>query len=163
MEGNSAAPTAEQFRRACGRFATGVAVATTVDEAGIPHGLTINSFTSVSLDPLLVLFCVDRAAQALAVFEGSNSFVINILDQSQRDISRQFATRQEDRFDGLLWRRGVSGAPVLNQSLAILECRRHSVLDGGDHRIFLGEVIAVEAGDGDPLLYFAGRYRQLAE
>lgn len=156
-------PTAEAFRRACGRFATGVAIATTLDPAGTPCGLTINSFSSVSLDPPLILFCLDRTSQAVDAFSASSSFVINILDRSQRDLSQRFARRQEDRFDGLEWRRGLSGAPVLPHCLAVLECRRHAVLEGGDHLIFVGEVVSVDARDGDPLLYFAGRYRQLGE
>lgn len=140
-----------------------MAVATTLDASGIPHGLTINSFTSLSLNPPLVLFCLDRTAQTLATFEGSKSFVINILEQSQRELSQRFASRQPDRFDGIPWRRGLSGAPVLPGSLAILECHLREVLDGGDHRIFVGEVVAVEADEGAPLLYFSGRYRQLDE
>lgn len=151
----------DAFRRACGRFATGVAIVTTLDAGGAPCGLTVNSFTSVSLEPPLVLFCLDRGSQALAAFEQANSFVVNILDEAQRELSQRFATRQDDRFAGIDYRLGVSGAPVLADSLAILECRRHAVLDGGDHLVFLGQVIDVSARDGDPLLYFAGRYRQL--
>ena len=156
-------PTAEAFRRACGRFATGVAIATTMDSGGTPCGLTISSFSSVSLDPPLVLFCIDRASQVLGAFEQAESFVINILDHSQRELSQRFATRQDDRFGGIAFRRGVSGAPVIPHSLAVIECRRQRVLDGGDHRIFLGEVLSIDAVDGDPLLYFAGRYRHLAD
>ena len=110
-----------------------------------------------------MLFCIDRASQVLGAFEASETFVINILAQSQRDLSQRFAMRQEDRFGGLEFRRGISGAPILPHSLAIIECRRHRVLDGGDHRIFLGEVLCVDTTDNDPLLYFAGRYRQLAD
>ena len=162
-ESSNHPPLAEAFRRACGRFATGVAIATTMDSSDSPCGLTISSFSSVSLDPPLVLFCIDRASQVIAAFEASETFVLNILDQSQRELSQRFATRQDDRFGGLEFRRGVSGAPVIPHSLAVIECRRHAVLDGGDHRIFLGEVLSADAFDGDPLLYFAGRYRQLAD
>lgn len=154
-------PTAEAFRRACGRFATGVAIVTTLDAAGAPYGVTVNSFTSVSLDPPLVLFCLDRGAQALAAFSANNPFVINILDQSQRDLSQRFAARLPDRFAGLDYRTGLTGAPILHGSLAILECRHQAALDGGDHLIFVGQVLSVEACDGDPLLYFAGAYRHL--
>ena len=157
------APTAEAFRRACGRFATGVAIVTTLDTAGSPCGLTVNSFSSVSLSPPLVLFCLDRAAHTLPAFLESNHFVINILDQSQRDLSQRFAGRQEERFAGLDYRHGVSGSPVLTGALAVIECRRQQVLDGGDHFIFLGQVLSVDAREGDPLLYFAGRYRHLGE
>lgn len=134
-----------------------------MDPGGSPCGLTINSFSSVSLDPPLVLFCLDRSSQALGSFQAASSFVINLLDQSQRELSQRFAARAGDRFAGQEWRRGISGAPVLPNSLAVIECVRHTVLDGGDHVIFLGEAISVEARDGDPLLYFAGRYRQLGE
>ncbi|MBY0504711.1 MAG: flavin reductase family protein [Bryobacteraceae bacterium] len=153
--------TAEAFRRACGRFATGIAVVTTLDAGGAPVGLTVNSFTSVSLDPPLVLFCLDRASQALPSFANANAFSINILEESQRDLSQRFAAREADRFAGLSYRLGTLGAPVLPGVLAVLECRRHAVLEGGDHLIFLGEVIAADAGDGQPLLYFGGRYRLL--
>ncbi len=156
-------PTADAFRRACGRFATGVAIATTMDAEGTPHGLTINSFSSVSLDPPLVLFCLDRASQALTAFEQSTGFIINLLHKEQQDLSQRFASHRGDRFAGLEWRRGLTGAPVIPHSLAVIECKRHSMLDGGDHIIFLGEVVAVAARDGDPLLYFAGRYRHLGE
>ncbi len=134
-----------------------------MDLDGNPHGLTINSFSSVSLAPPLVLFCLDRASQARTAFETSISFVVNILYKSQRDLSHRFATRQDERFTGIDYRVGTLGAPVLTHSLANLECRRHSIIDGGDHIIFLGEVVEVSARDGDPLLYFAGRYRQLGE
>ena len=136
---------------------------TTFDAEGHPHGLTINSFTSVSLAPPLVLFCLDRASQARGAFETSASFVINILYQSQRELSHRFASREDERFTGLDYRKGTSGAPVLAECLASLDCERHSIVDGGDHLIFVGRVVSVEVREGDPLLYFAGRYRQLAE
>jgi flavin reductase (DIM6/NTAB) family NADH-FMN oxidoreductase RutF len=153
----------EAFRRACGRFATGVAIVTTMDGDGNPHGLTINSFSSVSLDPPLVLFCLDRASQTRTAFETSISFVVNILYKSQRDLSHRFATRQDERFTGLRYREGTLGAPVLTDCLANLECRRHAIIDGGDHIILIGEVVQVSTREGEPLLYFAGRYRQLGK
>ena len=154
--------TAETFRRACGCFATGVAVVTTLDPQGAPSGLTVNSFSSVSLDPPLVLFCLDRGSQVLAPFESCTSFVINILTESQQHLSQRFASSDEGRFTGIDHRPGFTGAPVLPDALAVIECRRQAVLDGGDHLIFLGEVVAVQSRQGDPLLYFAGRYRHLS-
>lgn len=153
----------ESFRRACGRFATGVAIVTTTDANGTPHGLTINSFSSVSLHPPLILFCLDRASQARTAFETSTSFVINILYRDQRDLSHRFATRKDERFTGLEFETGQCGSPVLTDCLASIECERHSIIDGGDHLVFIGRAIAVEARDGDPLLYFSGRYRHLGE
>lgn len=162
IESSPEALTAESFRRACGRFATGVAIVTTLDSNANPCGLTINSFSSVSLHPPLVLFCLDRSSQALLAFESSNSFIINILDDSQSHLSQHFASRQDDRFVGIPYHSGLSGAPIFPASLAVIECRRQAVLDGGDHLIFIGLVLAVHTRDGDPLLYFSGRYRQLA-
>lgn len=149
------------FRRACAQFATGVVVATVVDSAGGPHGLTVNSFTSVSLDPPLVLFCIDLRAAVLPHFQAASHFAINVLASHQRDLSNRFASKPDQRFDGVAWRPGETGAPVLDGCIAHLECLVRQVMEGGDHLIFLGEVVAAESPGGDPLLYFSSRYQSL--
>lgn len=153
--------TSDGFRRACGRFATGIAVATVCDVHGQPHGITVNSFTSVSLDPPLILICLDLRARILDHFHESSVFAVNILDASQQELSARFAASIDDRFQGVDWRLSDDGAPLLEQTLAGLECSVERVLVEGDHRIVIGRAVRVWSRDGDPLLYFASRYRTL--
>jgi flavin reductase (DIM6/NTAB) family NADH-FMN oxidoreductase RutF len=153
------------FRKAMGSFATGVTVIT-VDHEGEVHGMTANAFTSVSLDPLLVLVCVDRRARTHAHLHAKKRFGVNVLAEDQRAISEYYAlasaTHQnaeqeaEARFD-----RTNHGTPVLHGALAYLECRLHSAQDAGDHTIFIAEVEDVVVREGNPLLYFRGGYRKI--
>jgi flavin reductase (DIM6/NTAB) family NADH-FMN oxidoreductase RutF len=154
--------TSEEFRRACGRFATGVAIASVLDANGAPHGLTVNSFTSVSLDPPLILICLGHAVTCIDAFRSSRHFGINVLAEGQRELSDRFARKGEDRFDGLEWYRGESGVPLLPAVLGAIECRVHQRFTSGDHDILVGEMIRVHITEGEPLLYFASRYRRLA-
>ena len=149
------------FRQAMSRFATGVAIATAFGADGQPHGLTVNSFVSVSLDPPLVSFCIDRGALALAHFLEAPGFAIHVLSEEQEELSSRFARRGKDRFQGLAWSRGQTGAPLLAQALALFECERRQAIAAGDHYILLGEVKHATAGSGAPLLYFESRYRRL--
>lgn len=153
--------TEASFRQACGQFATGVAVATVCGPSGEPHGLTINSFTSVSLTPPLILICIDYRAQVLQVFLRASHFAVNILSDSQQDISNRFAYRAEDRFAGVAWKPGSTGAPLIDGSLATVECATRQVVEGGDHTILLAEAVAVSSGAGDPLLYFNSKYHHI--
>lgn len=156
------APISEAaFRQACGQFATGVAVATVCGPSGEPHGLTINSFTSVSLTPPLILICIDYRAQVLQVFLRASHFAVNILRDSQQDISNRFAYRAEDRFAGVAWKPGSTGAPLIDGSLATVECATRQVVEGGDHTILLAEAVAVSSNAGDPLLYFNSKYHHI--
>ncbi len=150
------------LRDALGCFGTGVTVVTTLTRDGHPIGLTANSFTSVSLDPPLLLVCIARTSASIAAFEANQSFAVNVLHIGQQPTSNLFATRGQDRFGHINWRIGECGAPVLDGSLASFECARHAIHDGGDHIILVGRV--VKAGfepQRDPLLYFRGRYRRL--
>jgi len=150
------------FRAALGAFATGVAVAAAPGRGGPAAGVTVNSFTSVSLDPPLVLFCLDRSAQSLEAFEGADHFAVSVLAEDQRELSVRFASQAPDRFDGVRTTPGLGGAPVLEGCLAAVECRRHALHDGGDHVILVGLVERVRhAAGGRPLLYFRGRYARL--
>lgn len=146
------------FRRACGAFATGITVATVLGRDGKPHGLTANSFSSVSLDPPLVLICVAHKAATHGPFASADSFVINILGSDQKDLSVRFASSHPNRFEGLDWTLGELGAPVLSDSLAVIQCETKRKIAAGDHTIFLGEVRKADLREGKPLLYYAGNY-----
>jgi flavin reductase (DIM6/NTAB) family NADH-FMN oxidoreductase RutF len=151
----------EDFRRACGRFATGVCVATVLDRQGSPHGLTVSSFTSVSLEPPLVLICIGHAVTLVDHFRAAKYFAINVLRDGQREISDRFARKGYDRFDGLPWTAGATGVPLLPGSLATMECEVEQRVASGDHDIFVGRMLAATVEEGNPLIYFASRYRGL--
>lgn len=156
-----------EFRKAMGCFATGVTIIT-VDLEGEVHGMTANAFASVSLDPLLVLVCVDHNTRTHAHLHAKKRFGINVLGEDQRTISEYYArpdrshehaeTEAGARFD-----RTKHGTPMLHGSLAYLECRLHSAEEAGDHTIFIAEVEDVVVRDGDPLLFFRGKYRKVGE
>ncbi len=148
-----------EFRKVLGSFATGVTIVTTRDKRGVPHGLTANSFSSVSLDPPLVLFCIDKRSNCLPAFQEGEGFAINVLTDIQKDISDRFAF-SEERWDGVKTTSLVTGVPVLEDCLANLDCSMHAQFDAGDHIIVVGKVedILVKE-EGDPLLYFRGMYR----
>ena len=152
------------YRRVVGRFATGVTVITTLHE-GEQHAMTCNSFTSVSLDPVLVLFCAEKIARFHDVVLASGAFAVSVLAQGQEDVSRSFAVRGrplEDQFAGVPHTTGaLTGAAVIDGALAALECRTASVTDAGDHTVVIGEVLAASLPEpeADPLLYYEGGYR----
>src|SRR5919112_2256799 len=150
------------LRDALGCFATGVTVVTFFDDEGQPFGLTANSFTSVSLDPPLLLVCLHKEAASAPALLNAPRFAVNVLQTGQQPASIRFSTRQEDRFGANDWSRGESGAPVLHESLGVFECERYAVYDGGDHHILVGRVVKASFNpELDPLLYFRGRYRRL--
>jgi flavin reductase (DIM6/NTAB) family NADH-FMN oxidoreductase RutF len=153
--------SSEEFRHACGRFATGITIASVLDAGGAPHGLTVSSFASVSLDPPLILICLGHDVSVIDHFRASNNFGINVLTESQRDLSDRFARKGQDRFDGLEWQAGETGVPLLTGVLAALECRTSQRYAAGDHDIFVGEMLAARVADGKPLIHFASRYRGL--
>lgn len=145
-----------------GQFATGVTVVTTGGKAGM-HGLTANAIASLSLDPPLVLVAVDKQAMTLDFLKKNRCFAINILRLDQEDISRRFASRGPKDFSGLRIRMVETTAPVLLDCLGFVDCRVIDILPGGDHEIFIGEIVAGECQRGEPLLYYAGGYRQIAD
>jgi flavin reductase (DIM6/NTAB) family NADH-FMN oxidoreductase RutF len=136
-------------------------VMTTRDEAGRDHGMTVSAFCSVSLEPPRVLCCVERVAVMHDVIATAPRFAINILSESQESLSRRFAEQMDDRFDGIGYTRGITGAALLEGILAYLECEVVARFDGGDHTIVLGQVIAAAAHDERPLLYYRGGYAQM--
>jgi 3-hydroxy-9,10-secoandrosta-1,3,5(10)-triene-9,17-dione monooxygenase reductase component len=152
------------FRRVLARFATGVVVVTGTTDEG-PAGLTCQSFSSLSLDPPLVLLSTARSSRTWPRIERTGRFAVNVLGAAQQDVSERFAVSGGDKFAGQPWRRGVLGNPLLDGALAHLECDVHAVHDGGDHVIVVGRVRALEAPGleaDSPLIYFRSGYRSLA-
>ncbi|HEY2107960.1 MAG TPA: flavin reductase family protein [Candidatus Binataceae bacterium] len=152
-----------ELRRVMGHFATGVTVITTFSKEGKLHGLTANAVSSLSLDPPLLIICVDKKAESYASFEESGVFTVNILAADQEDISRRFAVSGGEKFEGVAFRRGGNGAPILNGALAHLECKLHACYEGGDHTIYLGLIDEAETREVKPLLFFRGGYRELGD
>lgn len=152
------------LRNALGRFATGIAVVTAIDPDGHPIGLTVNSFSAVSLEPPLVLWCLDNSSHNLEAFRRASHHAINILSVDQLDISNRFATWPADRFVGLSWEPGHGGAPIFPDCCATFDVANEIVHPGGDHTIFIGRIERfTESLDLDPLLFHAGQYRKLAD
>jgi len=162
---NSMTLSQAEFRKATGSFATGVTVIT-VDHDGEVHGMTANAFTSVSLDPLLVLVCVDHRARTHAHLHAKKRFGVNVLAEDQRAISEYYAlpsaTHQHaEQEAGARFDRTTHGTPVLHGALAYLECCLQSTQDAGDHTIFIAKVEDVVVREGNPLLYFRRNYRKI--
>jgi flavin reductase (DIM6/NTAB) family NADH-FMN oxidoreductase RutF len=153
--------TKEEFRHALGRFASGVTVVTTKDKTGRLHGITVSAFCSVSLEPPLILICIEKSAGSHYALEESDSFVVNILSEDQQHHSDQFASRLADKFDGIEFLETAAGVPILKDALVNLECRLVNSHDNGDHTIFVGEISKSHVADGNPLIYFHGKYRKL--
>jgi len=151
-----------ELRRVMGHFATGVAVITTRAVDGKPHGLTVNALCSVSLDPPLLLVCLDKRAESHPALGRAGAFAVNILGHRHEDLSRRFATSGGDKFGHVSHRVGRTGVPILDGVLGVVECRVIAAHDAGDHTIYLGEVEHLEASEGDPLLFFRGKYRRLS-
>ena len=149
---------ARALRQVLGAFVTGVTVITTVDAQGKPHGLTANSFTSVSLDPPLILWSQSLTAPSHPVFRAAERFVVNILADDQVEVSNRFARGGADKFAGAEWKPGLGGVPLLAGCAAYLECRRMETFPGGDHVVFLGQVDRIERSGRQPLVFGGGRY-----
>ena len=150
------------FRDALGRFATGVTVVTGLTPAGMPVGLTVSAFSSLSLSPPLVLICLDRATSALGSFLDGHWFVVNVLGEAQGDLASTFADIAADRFDGLTYETWDSGCPILFNCLANLECATEAVYPGGDHLIVVGRIARSRwAESGRPLLHYGSAYASL--
>ncbi|MBK9164114.1 MAG: flavin reductase family protein [Acidobacteria bacterium] len=157
------AVSSEDFRAALTRFASGVTVVTSADSKGRPHGLTVSAFCSVSLEPPLVLICIEKLAGSHASLAESGRFTVNLLASNQAWISERFASLEPDKFRDVPMAAGVFGLPLIAGSLASLECEIRQAVDAGDHSVFIGEVMAASADGSDPLVYFLGDYRSLAQ
>jgi flavin reductase (DIM6/NTAB) family NADH-FMN oxidoreductase RutF len=151
----------DTFRSVLGRFASGVTVVTTCDDAGRDHGMTVSAFCSLSLSPPLVLVCVDHSASMHPLLVPGVRIAINILAAGQEALSRRFSAKDAARFDGIGYSRGVTGAPLLDDVLAALECQVVRIHDGGDHTIVVCEVEIATSRPERPLLYYRGGYAQL--
>jgi len=149
-----------EFRDAVGYFATGVTVITTIDREGAPVGLTANSFSSVSLAPPLVLFCLDRTVQSFEAFHANRHFAVNILGADQETVSRCFAQTGPDKWNGIGFDTWDTGCPILHGCIANIECNVDTVIEAGDHVIIVGEAVRLWQIDGEamPLTFFRGKY-----
>lgn len=154
----------QRFRGALGLFATGVTVVTASHPQVGPIGITANSFSSVSLDPPLVLFSVANTARSLQAFLEAPGFCVNVLRKDQRALSSRFSRQNQDKWEGVTYTAGRFGAPILPDTMAAFDCLHYAQYEGGDHRIIVGRVVDMEHNvEGEPLLFFGGRYRALGE
>lgn len=149
------------FRLCLARFSTGVTVVTCADDAGHPYGVTANSFSSVSLEPPLVLWNIAKVTKSLQSYLNAEHFVINILSADQQSVSSHFSKSEHHIFDGIDYSTNAQGAPVLPGTIATLECCTDAIHDCGDHYIIVGEVMDYRYDDGEPLVFFGGKYRGL--
>ncbi|MEP4197893.1 MAG: flavin reductase family protein [Aliishimia sp.] len=152
-----------ELRDVLGCFATGVAVVTSVGDEGKPVGMTINSFSSVSLDPPLVLWSIGLKTPSRRAYATHSSFAINIMCAESKELSLHFARPSEDKFAGIDWREGHDGVPILDGALATLECTVQDRIVSGDHEIYIGRVVRLGQKDGDPLLFHRGKFAQLGQ
>jgi 4-nitrophenol 2-monooxygenase / 4-nitrocatechol 4-monooxygenase, reductase component len=152
----------ERFRSVMGHFASGVTIITTCHE-GIDYGLTASAVSSLSLDPPMLLICVNKTSHTRDAIEASRVFAVNILRENQSEVARQFATSRPDKFAGLSASYGALDVPLLDDMLATIECRVTEIVTGGTHAVFLAEVETAQATEGMPLTYFRGRMGRLAD
>ena len=151
-----------EFRRAVGHFASAVTVVTATLKDGQPAGITVTAFSSLSLEPPLVLICIDKQARLHDHLARDGCIAVNILAEDQETVSRCFASSEPDQFREIGYTPGASGAPLIHDAVAALECKIVDLLPGGDHTIIVGEVEATKIQEGKPLLHFRGGYGQLA-
>jgi flavin reductase (DIM6/NTAB) family NADH-FMN oxidoreductase RutF len=151
----------DAFRAVMGRFARGGTVVTATNETGSAYGMTVSAFASVSLQPPLVVMCIDHAASLHDTLTNAPFFAVNILASTQEPIARRFADTGAQRFEGIGYRNGENGVPILNDVLAFVECKRVSSTEAGDHTIIVGETVAASMRDARPLLYYRGGFAQL--
>jgi len=150
-----------RFKEAMSHFASGVTVVTT-EHDGTPYGMTVSSFSSLSLHPPLVLVCVEKSVKTHDALRASGMFGVSILSSEQASVSNRFASRSDDKFAGIDVRAGEHGMPLIGGSICTLECRVQGELRGGDHTIFVGEVLDAQTGEGAPLVYYRSAYRGIA-
>jgi flavin reductase (DIM6/NTAB) family NADH-FMN oxidoreductase RutF len=152
-----------ELRDVLGCFATGVAVVTSIGDEGKPVGMTINSFSSVSLDPPLILWSIGLKTPSRGAYATHPSFAINIMCSESKDLSLHFARPSEEKFADIDWTPGHKGVPVLGGALATLECEVHDRIISGDHEIYIGRVMRLNQKSGDPLLFHRGKFAHLGQ
>lgn len=148
------------FKLAMSQFASGVTVVTTEHE-GTPYGMTVASFASLSLHPPLVLVCIEKSVKTHDAIGAAGKFGVSILAKSQAEISNRFASKSDDKFSGVSVRQGELGTPLIDGAICTIECRVHAQLPGGDHSIYVGEVVEAQTNEAAPLVYFRSGYREL--
>jgi flavin reductase (DIM6/NTAB) family NADH-FMN oxidoreductase RutF len=151
----------QHFRRVCSKYATGITILTVLDSRGDPQGMTANSFTSVSLSPPLILVCIDRQTSILSSFKPGTRFGVNVLQEEQKELSSWFSRSGHDRFSGIAWSAGETGAPLLQGMLATIECEVTQMIEAGDHVVVIGAALHATWREGQPLVYFNSSYQSL--
>lgn len=159
MNGHTGRVDVTHFKQVAGRWASGCAVVTTVTPDGEMSGVTMSAVTSLSLDPMQFLICVDKRSRTLEALRESGRFVINMLAKGQRDVALRFASKVDDKFAATAYRM-EEGLPVLDGTLGHVRCEAVRILDGGDHEIVIGEVHAVTVSEGEPLVHYRGGFGQ---
>lgn len=157
--------SADDFRKASGLWATGVSIVTTVDKAGKPYGLTMNSVTSLSLEPPLYVVNLDKGSDTLTVLENGGGFCINVLASDQQDLSNRFAKKGDNKFEGVEYTSGYAEVPCIVGALMSIQCSVEAMHEGGDHSIVVGRVQDITHQDPEkvkPLLYYRGRYAEIS-
>ncbi|MEG0450761.1 MAG: flavin reductase family protein [Lysinibacillus sp.] len=149
------------FKQALGNYPTGVTVVTTFNENNEPIGLTVNSFASVSINPLLILWSIDKNTKSYNEFMVATKFAVNILASEQAAICNLFASKVPDRFSQVAWETSAHQLPVLQETLSVLQCEKAQAIDAGDHTIFIGHVIQIDNADKQPLLYHQRKVGQI--
>lgn len=150
-----------RFRSVLSRFASGVTVVTAVGADGVDHGMTVSAFCSLSLEPPLILVCIDHGTVMHGILGNAAAFTVNVLAADQEDLARKFSDPDNGRFEGTSYTRGANGPALLTGAAAWLECALAHRYEGGDHTIFVGRVEAADAGDAQPLVYYRGGYGRL--
>ncbi|MGJ9386082.1 flavin reductase family protein [Salipaludibacillus sp. CF4.18] len=146
------------FKEVMGNYPTGVTVVTTSDNQGVPFGLTVNSFASVSLDPLLILWSIDHRVTSLETFKKSEKFAVHILAGEQKEICKLFASKEVDRFGSCDWKYSDYNLPIISEAFAVLQCKTFKQVEAGDHTILIGEVVDIEIENKDPMLYHRRKF-----
>ena len=144
------------LRKTLGKYSTGVTVVTTIDNNGNPIGMTVNSFTSVSLKPALVLWCIDKKQPSYDSFMNAEGYAVNILSKAQNDLCYRFASQIDDKFENINWMRSENGFPIIKNCLAWFDCKKWNYYSGGDHQILVGEVTSFDSTELEPLIYWNG-------
>jgi 3-hydroxy-9,10-secoandrosta-1,3,5(10)-triene-9,17-dione monooxygenase reductase component len=150
-----------RFREVLGHFATGITIVTALEE-GVPVGFSCQSFAALSLDPPMVILAPARSSTSWPRIAQAGAFCVNILEEHQEALCRSFAISGGDKFEGVGWSPGITGAPVIDGSLAVVECRLGDIFDGGDHELVTGHVVAMEIGEGSPLLFYRSGFGRFA-
>lgn len=151
------------FKEVMGNYPTGVTVCTTTDEHGNPLGLTVNSFASVSIDPLLILWSIDKGVSSYEPFVKAGRFAVNILAEDQGDICLLFATKGTDRFNNCEWTMSQNKLPIIAGTAGVMECETYQTIDAGDHTIFIGKVVGIKNNNKQPLMYHKRKFGSIPE